>query len=78
MIGRTLRELREAAGLTQDRLADLTGITAVYASELESGRRNPSYLVLSRILRALGVTWTELGARLDALASPADDAGEQP
>lgn len=55
--------------LTQERVAFASKITKNYLSDLENGTRNPTYLVLSRILRALGVSWAKFGAALDRQAS---------
>ena len=37
-----IRELRTAAGLSQDELAERLGVRGTYISYLEKGRRNPS------------------------------------
>ena len=60
-IGRTIRRLREARGLTQDALAANARISQTYLSFLEKGvRRNPSVGVARRLAKALGVPITEL------------------
>ncbi len=45
-LGQRLRELRVAADLTQEQLAEAAGITAKYLSEVESGQVNASIKVL--------------------------------
>lgn len=65
-LGRVLRAYREAdPGLTQEQLASVAGVTKNYLADVERGARNPTYLVLGRILRALSVSWGEFGAALD-------------
>ncbi len=52
-LGRFVRELREQAKLTQDRLARKTGITYQYLSSLENGRENFSIEILEALGSAL-------------------------
>ena len=54
-IGRRVRELRAQRGLSQAQLAG-PGVSASYASLIESGRRQPSQAVLEGLARALGTT----------------------
>lgn len=61
-----LRELRETADLTQEKLGFAAAITKNYVSDLEGARRNPTVRVLTQILDALHVTWAEFGTALDA------------
>lgn len=51
-----LRELRQAAGMSQKQLADAVGITQPHLHDIEVGRRKGSVAVLCRIARALGTT----------------------
>ncbi len=60
-IGRTIRRLREARGLSQDTLAANAKISQTYLSFLEQGRRrNPSVAVAKRLARVLGVSILEV------------------
>jgi transcriptional regulator with XRE-family HTH domain len=61
-----LRELREAAGLTQGELAERAGLTRVGVAQLEIGRRKPAWETVLVLCDALGV---ECGAFTQA---PAD------
>ena len=57
-LGRNLRRLRTAAGLTQTALAKRVGTDRSYVSGLEAGQRNPTALTLQRLAKVLGVTPT--------------------
>jgi transcriptional regulator with XRE-family HTH domain len=51
-----LRELREAAGLTQSQLADKTGVKRDAVARWEAGNREPSWSNVVALADALGVT----------------------
>ena len=53
--GAAVRELRERKGLTQEQLADLSGLHRTYVSGVERGLRNPSLVNVVKLARALGV-----------------------
>jgi DNA-binding XRE family transcriptional regulator len=55
-LGRNLRRVRTAAGLTQTALAKRSGTDRSYVSGLEAGQRNPTALTLQRLAKVLGVT----------------------
>jgi DNA-binding XRE family transcriptional regulator len=57
-LGRNLRRVRTAAGLTQAALAKRSGIHRSYVSALEAGQRNPTAVTLQRLATVLGVTPT--------------------
>ena len=50
-----LRELREAANLTQDGLAERAGLSRAGIAQLESGRRKPALETAQKLATALGV-----------------------
>jgi len=52
--GQWLRTLRHDRGLTQRGLADLAGVPQSSISEIESGRREPSLSLFSRIVESAG------------------------
>ena len=54
-VGKFVRQIREAKGLTQEDLAGKADLDRTYISNLERGRRNPSLLHLKRLAKALGV-----------------------
>jgi transcriptional regulator with XRE-family HTH domain len=54
-VGRALKALRDAAGLTLSELARRSGVGKATLSELEAGRRNPTLETLYALTTALGV-----------------------
>ncbi len=59
-LGRRLRALRVAAGLTQAELARRTGIHRPNIARVEAGRHTPSLDTLARIAHAIGVSATQV------------------
>ena len=55
LVGRNVKRVRQARGLTQERLADLSGFSQQYISGLEQGRRNPTIVTIYELAGALGV-----------------------
>ena len=66
-VGRNLAELRAARGLTLQGLADLTGYTVSYLSQIERGESVPSLSGLASVAAALGV---EMRALFKEVAGP--------
>lgn len=61
LVAKRLRELREAAGLTQGELADSAGnLSRAFLSEVERGEKSIGIETLGRLARALGVDPVEL------------------
>lgn len=60
LVGRNVRRIRLARGLTQEGLSEVSGFTQQYISGLEQGRRNPTVLSLFEIAQALDCTPTDL------------------
>jgi transcriptional regulator with XRE-family HTH domain len=54
-LGKRVRDLRHARGFSQERLAELADIHENHVRRIEGGTANPSYLVVFRLARALGV-----------------------
>ena len=56
LVGRNVRTLRLAAGMTQEQYAELSGFSQQYISDLERGRRNPTIVSLYQLAEALNAT----------------------
>jgi transcriptional regulator with XRE-family HTH domain len=55
LVGRNVKRLRTAAGISQAELAARMGVDRAYVSGLELGQRNPTIVTLWHIAKALGV-----------------------
>lgn len=60
LVGRNVRRIRKAKGLTQEVLAEVAGVSQQYVSDLERGRRNPSVITLYVLAQAMGVSHVDL------------------
>ncbi|GGP57902.1 hypothetical protein GCM10010287_30630 [Streptomyces variabilis] len=56
ILGRAVRERRGKTGMTQARLAELSGMTQAAISRLERGKCMPTFPLLERISRAFEAT----------------------
>lgn len=54
-LGQALRNRRKLAKITQTDLADLSGLSVHTLSDLESGKGNPTFEVLSKLCHVLGL-----------------------
>src|SRR5438105_1895577 len=71
-----LKELREAASLTQEQLAGQAGLTKDGIAQLEQGRRKPSWETVLTICTALGVSSEEF--RKEPSGRPESGRGRPP
>jgi transcriptional regulator with XRE-family HTH domain len=55
LVGKNIKRLRIAAGLSQAKLAERMGVDRAYVSGLELGQRNPTIVTLWHVGRALDV-----------------------
>jgi len=58
--GEAVRAARTASGLTQEELADRSGLDRSYIGGVERGERNPTLTVIEKIAEGLGITLAEL------------------
>ncbi len=73
-VGLNIQDLRRARKLSQEELADMCRVHQTYLSGVETGKRNPSLLVLERIAIALNVDPEELVRRRRRRAGRAADS----
>lgn len=59
-LGRKLRALRNAFGMTQEQLAEGADISLKHLGEIERGRGNPTLTTLEALAKALHVTPSDL------------------
>jgi transcriptional regulator with XRE-family HTH domain len=60
IFGAVLRSRREAAGISQEELADRAGLHRTYVSLIERGKRTASIEVVRRVSAALDMSMAEL------------------
>lgn len=74
-LGEAIRRARRAARLSQEQLAEESGVHWTYLSEIETSKVSPSIAVLRRIASALGMQAWELvkGAEEPLLRGSADE-----
>lgn len=68
--GVVVRRLREAAGVSQEALAESAGLHRTYISMLERGVRMPSILVARQVAEGLGTTLGALLTEVDEEPAP--------
>jgi transcriptional regulator with XRE-family HTH domain len=54
-LGTNLRQARERLGLTQEQVAERSGVHATEVSRIEAGKRDPKVTTLQRLAAALEV-----------------------
>lgn len=59
-LGCRIREARDACDLTQQELADQTGLSIKTVQDIEAGKKNTSYKTLSALIERLGITANSL------------------
>ena len=60
LLGTHIRIWREKQGLTQEQFAPIADLPRSYVTEIETGKRNVSFLNLVKIIAALGVSDDEV------------------
>ncbi len=79
-IGRRLHELRSAAGLSLDALAQKSGVSRSNISLIERGQSSPTAVVLDKLSSALGVSVASMfeAGVAPAMPSPLARVADQP
>ena len=60
LVGDNCAKFRKLRGMTQEQLAEKSGLSQQYLSDLERGKRNPTIVTIYEIAMALGVSHIEL------------------
>lgn len=67
-LGRAVAAIRADKGISQVQLAAASGLAQAWISQIENGRRNPSWSNVLRLADGLGVRLGELVKRAEKLA----------
>ena len=59
-LGTNLRRAREQAGLTQEEVAERSGVHATEVSRIEAGKRDPRISTMKRLAKAVEVSPSDL------------------
>ena len=76
-LGAVVRQLRESRGLSLRTLAELSGFSAAFLSQVENAQASPSISSMERIAHALGVTMGEFFRATEEPRSSIVRAGER-
>lgn len=66
-LGHAVKARRQELGLTQEQLANDTDLHQRWISNVETGKRNPSYASLRRLAAGLNLTASELLLQAEGL-----------
>ena len=64
-VGQRIRNYRTQKGLSQEKLAELSGCHPTYIGQLERGEKNATLESIERITAALGISLSKLFEKLD-------------
>lgn len=64
--GQVVRKIRLEKGISQETLADLSGLHRTYMSDVELGKRNVSLENIDRIANALEVSISEISKQIES------------
>ena len=77
-LGTAVKARREELGITQEQLANDTALHQRWISNVETGKRNPSYGSLRRLASGLELSASELLARAEQIESTSIAANKPP
>ena len=66
ILGQRIRNYRTAKGLSQEKLAELSGCHPTYIGQIERGEKNATIESIEKISTALGVSLSMLFEKLDS------------
>jgi len=73
-LGAAVKARRQELKITQEQLANDTDLHQRWISNVETGKRNPSYASLRRLAAGLDLSTSELIARAEQLESTGNDS----
>ncbi|HQU08278.1 MAG: DNA-binding protein [Parcubacteria group bacterium 21-54-25] len=59
-LGKNLKRIRTARGITQGDIVRTLGVSRSFVSNIENGKTNPTLATIAKIARAVGVSTNEL------------------
>jgi transcriptional regulator with XRE-family HTH domain len=59
-LGKRLKEIRERKNLSQEEVANTSGISITYYAGIERGEENPTFLILGSLCKALKIKSSEI------------------
>lgn len=62
LVGDNCARIRKGRGWTQEELAERSGLSQQYISDLERGKRNPTIVTIYELAQALGVSHLDMVA----------------
>lgn len=68
-LGKRIRQYRCYQKLSQEKLAEMSGLNTIYISEVERGIKNASIETIYKISRGLGINIRDLFNNIDSTAS---------
>ncbi len=60
ILSENIKKLRKKLGWSQEQLAEKTGVSAPYITQIEVGKRTPSLDIVEKLATALGVEYKTL------------------
>ena len=76
-LGNALRSLRRAQAISQEELADRSGVHVTSIRDYEQGRTAPSWHTLTQLAQGLRLTMDEIGQAYDRSSARARDAKDR-
>lgn len=64
-LGRAVKQVRVARGLTQEQVSASSGLHPTYISDIERGARNPSWEAMTKLADGIGVSVADIGRAFD-------------
>ena len=66
-LGEQIKRMRNAKGLSQKEVLNISGLDKAQLSRIENGKTDPSFSTLEKIAKALGLSLSQLFASTDEL-----------